>query len=586
MKKNEQNFNAIQALTHIARLLDNSGYDLFRLHNPELPEISNINNANRLRMAPDSKPVLTEDEKAQVKTEIEFLGKFFKTTPIETLLLVAIYSIQSNSSGSADTRDICRFLDLEGLDFLPFKKSLLNLPQKRLTRVTNHRRSDDYVITDTVEQALLHNKPLRKMKPLEISRFQFCEVISNFIEDRSRDDIDTEELFSLVEREENVNTHLKFIKELKKILPDAEERTLFYEICDDFLRSRRHQNTDLEVTLRDIYDDLNASYYVARSIMNKNHPMLQKELVELLPAKFLAEAELCLTEKGKKLLLEDDYDLFCGKGNSDKRLVTPEKIPARELFFSTELTENINFVKESLMEDAFVELQKRLEENSLPKGVAILMHGSPGTGKTATAEMIAKATGRSVYHVDIAASKSCWFGESEKLFKKIFTDYNRMCETEERKPILLFNEADALFSKRRDVDNGGSCTQTENSLQNILLEEMEKLDGILIATTNLCTNFDDAFERRFLFKIKFTKPTTEAKKAIWKNKMSWLSDEDCENLANRYDLTGGEIDNIVRKSVMENVLTGKQPTMEMLCSWCRGENLERKGGNAIGFSHN
>jgi len=287
-----------------------------------------------------------------------------------------------------------------------------------------------------------------------------------------------------------------------------------------------------------------------------------------------------------RLLLEEDYELFCGKGGSDKRLQAPDKIPARELFFSESLTEDINFLKNSLMEESFVELQKRLEENSLPKGVAILLHGLPGTGKTATAEMIAKATGRSVYHVDIAASKSFWFGESEKLFKKIFTDYRRMCETEDRKPILLFNEADALFSKRRNVDTGGNCAQTENALQNILLEEMETLDGILIATTNLTENLDDAFERRFLFKIKFGKPTTEAKKNIWKSKLNWLTDEDCDKLAVKYDLSGGEIDNIVRKSVMENVLTGKQPTLAMLESWCRGENLERKGGNAIGFSRN
>ena len=213
----------------------------------------------------------------------------------------------------------------------------------------------------------------------------------------------------------------------------------------------------------------------------------------------------------------------------------------------------------------------------------MLSPGPPGTGKTAAVDMIAKATGRSVYHVDIAASKTCWFGESEKLFKRIFTDYRRMCETEERKTILLFNEADALFSKRRDVDSG-NCAQTENALQNILLEEMETLDGILIATTNLCDNFDSAFERRFLFKVKFGQPTTDAKKSIWKSKLPWLPEEDCGKLAARYDLSGGEIDNIVRKSYMEEVLSGNRPTVEMLEAWCKGEKLTRKGGNTIGFA--
>ena len=150
---------------------------------------------------------------------------------------------------------------------------------------------------------------------------------------------------------------------------------------------------------------------------------------------------------------------------------------------------------------------------------------------------------------------------------------------------MLFNEADALFSKRREVvSSSDNCAQTENALQNILLEELETLDGILIATTNMCDNFDTAFERRFLFKVQFGQPNTEAKTAIWKSKLSWLTEEESGQLAAKFDLSGGEIDNIVRKTFMEEVLTGNRPSLEMLEAWCRGEKLTRKGGNAIGFA--
>jgi len=110
------------------------------------------------------------------------------------------------------------------------------------------------------------------------------------------------------------------------------------------------------------------------------------------------------------------------------------------------------------------------------------------------------------------------------------------------------------------------------------------LDGILIATTNLCENFDAAFERRFLFKVKFGQPSPEAKKAIWKSKLSWLSDEECDKLATRYDLSGGEIDNIVRKTFMEQVTSGVRPSLETIEDWCRNEKLGTKNGNAIGFA--
>ena len=126
--------------------------------------------------------------------------------------------------------------------------------------------------------------------------------------------------------------------------------------------------------------------------------------------------------------------------------------------------------------------------------------------------------------------------------------------------------------------------QTENAIQNIILEEMEKLDGILIATTNLIDNLDGAFERRFLFKIKFGQPTVEAKQSIWKSKLEWLTDEDCRTLATKFDFSGGEIDNIVRKVVMEEVLHGTRPTLAEIEELCRHEKIGDGGkGNCIGF---
>ena len=86
-------------------------------------------------------------------------------------------------------------------------------------------------------------------------------------------------------------------------------------------------------------------------------------------------------------------------------------------------------------------MQKRLESKGLPKGVAVLLYGAPGTGKTETVYQLAKKTNRKILHVDIAESKSMWFGESEKIIKKIFTNYRQMCKAAERHkentPILL-----------------------------------------------------------------------------------------------------------------------------------------------------
>lgn len=110
-------------------------------------------------------------------------------------------------------------------------------------------------------------------------------------------------------------------------------------------------------------------------------------------------------------------------------------------------------------------------------------------------------------------------------------------------------------------------------MQNILLENLEKFDGIMIATTNLEINMDAAFERRFLYKIKFENPTLEAKTAIWQSKLNWLPDEQAKQLANEYNFFGGEIDNVVRKATMEEILNGSKVTLNRLEELCNSEKF-------------
>lgn len=587
MKKTNTTFNAMTALADISKQLENSSYKILSLYNPSLGTPRTDDRMDR-RFG-DKKPEETLDVQHPevmdaLKDNVEKLGKFLKTTPVETLVFVATYSIQLVSGNDVDTRDYSRYFGFSGLDFLPLKKDLESIIKKGLVRNMERRhRNDEYRVSREAEKCFLENKPFKIQKAKPIDRYQFCKNISSYIEDRDQEEISTFILFDLTEREEASNKNLTFLKQTMKLLPDIEDRLLFYEVCDDFISNRDHY-TSVDCTLSDIYDDNRKRFAVARAIMDNSHELMEKGLIELRPTQFFSEAEVELTNKGKELFLEQDFVLFESKGGHDKRLISPDQIPDRQLFFSKELTKELDFLKESLTEEKFVGLQERLKERSLPTGVNVLMYGLPGTGKTASAEMIAKSTGRSVYHVDIAASKSCWFGQSEKLFKRIFDDYRHMCKTEERKPILLFNEADALFSKRKDVDSG-NCAQTENALQNILLEEMEQMDGILIATTNLSENLDSAFDRRFLFKIKYSQPDKEAKTAIWKSKLEWLTDDECRKLAANYDLSGGEIDNIVRKSEMEALLHGNRPDLTMLESWCRNEKLNNGKCNTIGFNN-
>ncbi|HET8809042.1 MAG TPA: AAA family ATPase, partial [Flavobacteriaceae bacterium] len=115
-------------------------------------------------------------------------------------------------------------------------------------------------------------------------------------------------------------------------------------------------------------------------------------------------------------------------------------------------------------------------------------------------------------------------------------------------------------------------------------EELENFEGILAATTNLENNFDLAFERRFLFKIKFQRPKLSAKAKIWKLKFPSLPMWKCEQLALQFDFSGGEIDNIVRKNEIREIIHGKPTDFNTLLLFCQEEKLGKRTITEIGFN--
>ena len=238
-----------------------------------------------------------------------------------------------------------------------------------------------------------------------------------------------------------------------------------------------------------------------------------------------------------------------------------------------------------LENETYHELISRMSDKGLPQNMNLLLFGAPGTGKTETVMQLAKASGREIMKVDISQSKSMWFGESEKLIKKIFKDYEQLKKDCKLDPILMFNEADAILATRKN-NTSSSVAQTENAIQNILLEELENFKGIFIATTNLAENLDKAFDRRFLFKIKFQKPSVTARASIWISKLEKIEETDAIQLAELYDLTGGQIDNIIRKVEIESLINNEKITFEKLVEFCGQEIiLQSRGGSRIGFGN-
>ena len=173
--------------------------------------------------------------------------------------------------------------------------------------------------------------------------------------------------------------------------------------------------------------------------------------------------------------------------------------------------------------------------------------------------------------------------QKKKNIKQVFDNYRARVKESNIAPILLFNEADAVIGKRQEGAEK-AVDKMENSIQNIILQEMETLDGILIATTNLAQNMDKAFERRFLYKIKFEKPTVEARMNMWHEMIPKLSEEQSRILASKYEFSGGQIENIARHYTIGNILHGDSVDLVAeLAEYCDSERLESKENRKIGF---
>lgn len=182
---------------------------------------------------------------------------------------------------------------------------------------------------------------------------------------------------------------------------------------------------------------------------------------------------------------------------------------------------------------------------SLGKGLNILFAGPSGTGKTLAAEIIAGEVGLDLYKIDISGTVSKYIGETEKNLKKIFG------EAVIGNAILFFDEADALFGKRSEVND--SHDRYANIEVNYLLQQMEEHEGIIILASNYKRNLDDAFLRRLQFAVEFPIPDEASRKEIWTGmfpEKARLGEDVDFNFLSKFKLTGGNIKNIALLSAV------------------------------------
>ena len=452
------------------------------------------------------------------------------------------------------------------------------LVEKRLIRRIKDGDSICYSVPMEVVNAIKENRVYIPAPIDHLTAEQLFDRMADIFEEA-----DTEQLLQELDLLVVANPQLAFCRMIQSydLKGCEEERLLLYIFCNRFI------NLD-----DDMIGEHDWKNYFSRSdvrflshrLKDRSLGLLAMNILENCNSDGLNDSEYYhLTSKAKEELFADLH-LTDQQTKKKNDLIDCTTFTARELFYNPSVQRQIDRLGELLAPERFAEIQQRLEAGGMRKGFACLFYGAPGTGKTETVYQLARRTGRDLMVVDVSQIKSCWVGESEKNIKRAFDRYRSYVRQSERAPILLFNEADAVLGIRQEGVQR-AVEKMENSIQNIILQEMEQLEGILIATTNLTQNLDRAFERRFLYKIEFEKPSREAKSRIWRSMIPTLNERMAETLAERYDFSGGQIENIARKRTVDMILQGAEPSFEQLDEYCRSEILGQpeRSRRKIGF---
>jgi hypothetical protein len=538
------------------------------------------------------KVVFNEELIESLKGEVSPITDFFCTTAAEAILLA--YFLNAYMKDDETTKNcIMSHFGTDISSMAEINDIIESLSERKLVikKGGNRRRfkyNYKFIVANPKAVLAMTEGDIGLMEVRSVQTFSdFLLDVTDIIIQRINENITTVNLIDEVNRLIELNTHLDEIKwiisqkELKGI-----DLMIFFDVCIE--HSTGENEIDIEKMLKEIIDNIPERMQYKQLmkldkclLMNKNYLTLAGEGFGIYTYVQLSDHSMDSLFSYMKELTSKPFQPRMGQ------LISFESIQDEKLVYNPEERKQIKTLANALEDSRYNSITQKMAENNMKAGFTILMYGYPGTGKTSSVKSLARITGRHIFMVDIPKVNSKWVGESEKNLSRLFTEYRRARRHFEKDPILLFNEADAILGKR--ITANSSVDKMNNSLQNILLQELEDFEGIFIATTNLAEQLDGAFDRRLLYKLEFKKPEAEVRLQILRNAFPELEDDSLLIINRDYPLTGGQIANIKKKILVKEMLEQNIDIEQEVISMCDEEVSLRKTGtrNPIGFmSHN
>lgn len=512
---------------------------------------------------------LNEEFNEKAAASLKFISKVLNLTTEESMLLSFFFEQSSRTRiWLSNIADMVNVSNIRIISMMNIADSLI--AKGYLVGRVNGVEERYYCIPGRVVDSIRQGLPVTSIKTTNLTTDELFDHLGEIFD---VEDIPFHDRIEMLQDLLKSNMHLPYCKTVESY------NLSFIDYMLVNLFASRLVNDDDDVIGTHNWEDLMVSKSMVRRVLKSlkdgTNTLIQKGIFEPKTEEGMRNPNYYHLTAAAKEAMFPDIELVESADANEKQLTSYTAFAPKQLFYAPHIQSQIDRLAELLQQDKFKNVTDRLTENGMRKGFACLFYGSPGTGKTETVNQLARMTGRDVLMVDVSQIKSCWVGESEKNIKAMFDRYRKYVKDKEVAPILLFNEADAVLGIRQEGAER-AVDKMENSIQNIILQEMETLEGIMIATTNLTCNLDKAFERRFIYKIEFERPTVEAKKQIWKTMIPSLSETFAHSLAKEYDLSGGQIENVARKRTVELILSGNEPSESQMREYCMSEMMNSK----------
>ena len=517
----------------------------------------------------------------EAEEAFDYVAKKLNLTYPQVLALALTVNFCSDQR--IDMTDFCSHLHCTSLRFLPYMKELDVLADRGFIICNRSNNRPTYRIPYYVLEALNDNRNIIDSDIKDLDGQELFAQFDDLFEMMSNQELSLRGAVNKVQALMESNPTLDFCQFVNTFNLCDEDLLLLVYFAHAFVNN--HDDRVSMMDIRVVFKDRHIVKGIGNLLGRGTHELQNQHLVEFCNDDGFANRNFYhLTLSAKKAMLSDLGIELKDEEAQRHGLTSHEQIVKKPMYYDEKTSLQINELKNLLSEDNYQGIRSRLKEKGFRCGFACLFYGAPGTGKTETVLQLARKTGRDIMQIDVTEIRSKWVGDSEKNIKAVFDNYRRKVRDSEMTPILLFNEADAIISRRKEAVER-SVDKMENTIQNIILQEMETLDGILIATTNLEQNMDKAFERRFLYKVKFNKPTLEARRHIWLSMIPSLEEDTATLLAQKFDFSGGQIENIARHYTIDSILHGNNDNMkDTLFRHCENEQLDNKNNRRIGFN--